>query len=128
MTNLWTSDVTGLIVAAVAAIGLAAITTGVVDVVRGLGRTPYTNATLLLALTGFRRAMIGLMLAGMAGAWHWDALWLLLLTLGLGGEETLESSMMIWALRHHRSHTPARRSRARVGSLQRPFGSQPVTG
>ena len=114
MTNLWTSDVMGLIVAASASAGFAAITTGVVDVVRGLGRAPYTNATLLLALTGFRRAMIGLMLAGVAGAYHWDALWLLLLTLGIGGEETLESSMMIWALRHHRSDDPARRSKRHV--------------
>ena len=126
MIDGWTSDAPGLIVLAAAAVGLAAIATGLIDVGRGLTGAPSTNATLLLALTGFRRAMLGLMLAGTAGAWHWDALWLLLLTLGIGGEETLESSMMIWALRHHRPDAPADGARARVAPLQRPPQQQPV--
>lgn len=50
-------------------------------------------------MTGFRLLLFGLALAGVGAAWLWQIQWLLLLSLAIGGEETLESSIAISALR-----------------------------
>lgn len=50
-------------------------------------------------MTGFRLLLFGLALAGLGAAWLWQIQWLLLLSLAIGGEETLESSIAIAALR-----------------------------
>lgn len=60
-------------------------------------------------MLGFRRALIGLALMGIGAAWWWQLGWLLALALIIGGEEILESSICIFALREQR------RGRNRVG-------------
>ena len=50
-------------------------------------------------LRGFRRAVVGLCLAGIAVAWAWQIPWLFIVSLGILGEELLETSVMIEVLR-----------------------------
>ncbi len=57
---------------------------------------------LLPWIQGFRLSIIGLALAGLGAAWAWHLAWLLVLSLAIGGEETLESSIVIFALRRGR--------------------------
>lgn len=47
----------------------------------------------------FRFAVIGLCLAGIGASWNWHIGWLFALSLIIGGEELLESSVHIAALR-----------------------------
>ena len=47
---------------------------------------------------GFRRAIVGLAIAGIAAAWLWQIDWILVLSLVIGGEELLESTLHIQAL------------------------------
>jgi hypothetical protein len=111
----------------VAAVALLAL--GVVTAVRGVRRCrdafPRPRAASMQPLgwmRGFRLTMIGLALAGVGAAWLWDLGWLLLLSLAIGGEETLESSIAIHALRgQQRSGTVAERtasSMAAAGGIQ----------
>ena len=46
--------------------------------------------------------MIGLALAGSGAGWLFDQTWLVVLSLAIGDEETLESSVMHFALTHRR--------------------------
>lgn len=66
------------------------------DSVRRPVRDPGKNLTWM---RGFRLAVIGLAVAGVGAAWLWHLGWLLALALAIGGEETLESSICIAALR-----------------------------
>ena len=56
-------------------------------------------ANLATWIQGFRLSIIGLAVVGIGGAWAWHLLWLLVLSLAIGGEEVLESSIVIFALR-----------------------------
>jgi len=60
------------------------------------------SGKLLTWIQGFRLSIIGLALAGLGVAWAWHLDWLLVLSLAIGGEETLESSIVIFALRRGR--------------------------
>ena len=60
------------------------------------------SGKLLTWIQGFRLSIIGLALTGLGVAWAWHLTWLLVLTLAIGGEETLESSIVIFALRRGR--------------------------
>ncbi len=62
-------------------------------------RDPSKNLTII---TGFKLTVIGLAIAGIAAAWAWGILWLLVLSLVVGGEETLELSIHAYALRRGR--------------------------
>ena len=53
----------------------------------------------LALLRGFRGGIVGLALAGLGAAWCWQLGWLLGLSLIIGGEELLESTVVIAALR-----------------------------
>ena len=53
-------------------------------------------------IQGFRLSIIGLALVGIGAAWAWQLTWLLVLSLAIGGEETLESSIVIYALKKGR--------------------------
>jgi len=53
----------------------------------------------LALLQGFRGGIVGLALAGLGAAWCWQLGWLLGLSLIIGGEELLESTVVIAALR-----------------------------
>src|SRR5215471_6767567 len=63
-------------------------------------RRPRTAAgTDMIYLRGFRLTIWGLTLLGLAAAWIWHLGWLLVLALVICGEETLECSLAISALR-----------------------------
>ena len=55
-------------------------------------------AKALTWVRGFRLLMIGLALAGSRAGWLLDQTWLIVLSLAIGGEEMLESSIMHFAL------------------------------
>ena len=60
----------------------------------------------LTIVQSFRIGIIGLCLAGVGTGWLWDSTWLLGLSLIIGGEELLESSVIIKALKE----SPAKKS------------------
>jgi len=69
---------------------------------RGVVHAPEhrANRRLLDGLSGFRLAVIGLCALGVGASWMWQISWLLGLSLIIGGEELLESTVLIAALRH----------------------------
>lgn len=69
---------------------------------RGLAHDPRRRATrrLLEGLSGFRLCVVGLAVTGVGAAWMWQIGWLFALALIIGGEELLESTVLIAALRH----------------------------
>jgi hypothetical protein len=56
---------------------------------------------------GMRLAIIGLSLAALAASWVWGQLWLFILALAFGGEELLETSTMLFAMRRGRGSVHA---------------------
>jgi hypothetical protein len=58
------------------------------------------SAQLIPLMVGFRAFMIGLALIGIGIAWVWHLPWLLVLSLASGAGETLETSLILFALRH----------------------------
>ena len=64
----------------------------------GLLRPLRDPAKVLTWVRGFRLSMIGLALAGSGAGWLFDQTWLIVLSLAIGGEETLESSIIHFAL------------------------------
>ncbi len=48
---------------------------------------------------GFRAAIVGLAIVALGASWMWQQLWVLLLALAIGGEELLETSVILFALR-----------------------------
>ena len=84
--------------AALMAAGLALLSHGLL---RGFGamRRPRRDASKMASvIRGFRLAVVGLALAALGAAWAWHMTWLLVLALVIGGEETLESTLIIFAL------------------------------
>ena len=75
---------------------------GGVLVVLGLRRMwqPFRGPIDAMAwMTGFRLGVVGLALVGVGLAWLWQQVWLLAIALGVGGEELLESSAYVAALK-----------------------------
>ncbi len=75
----------------------------------GIRRPTRDPAKLVTWARGFRLSIIGAALAAIAAAWLWHVLWLLVLALVIGGEETLEGTLIIFALtrgRHVRLRIP----------------------
>jgi hypothetical protein len=64
----------------------------------GITRPLRDPAKVITWVRGFRLSMIGLALAGAGAGWLLDQTWLIVLSLAIGGEETLESSIMHFAL------------------------------
>jgi hypothetical protein len=64
----------------------------------GITRPMRDPAKVITWVRGFRFSMIGLALAGAGAGWLLDQTWLIVLSLAIGGEETLESSIMHFAL------------------------------
>jgi hypothetical protein len=69
---------------------------------------------LVTLMEGFRLSIIGLALTGIGAAWVWHLTWLLALSLVIGGGETLESSIDIFALRRWSHFKPERPTRGLV--------------
>ncbi len=63
-------------------------------------------------MQGFRFAVIGLSIAGLGAAWFWSIGWLAALSLIIGGEELLESSFAIAAVRNGPEAEALTKSRA----------------
>ena len=68
---------------------------------QGLLRAVRGDAAQLVPLMeGFRATIIGLALVGIGAAWIWHLPWLLAISLAVGGGETMETSLILFALRH----------------------------
>jgi hypothetical protein len=65
---------------------------------------------MLHRIEGFRLTVFGLVLIGVGAAVIWQAQWLLLLALGIGFVEILESSTLIAIWRLGRRRNPAQRA------------------
>ncbi len=63
-------------------------------------------------IRSFQIAVVGLAVVGVAAAWVWRQPWLLVVALGIVGEELLEPSRILTALKRHPSRPPTGR---RVG-------------
>lgn len=64
----------------------------------GITRPLRDPAKVITWVRGFRLTMIGLALAGTGAGWLLGQTWLIVLSLAIGGEETIESSIMHFAL------------------------------
>jgi hypothetical protein len=103
---LWTSP-----------IAFAVIALGLILVWRGLrggrdgGRALLgQRIDMLHRIEGFRLMVFGLVLVGVGAAVIWEAQWLLLLALGIGFVEILESSALIAVWKSHRRRDAAPRA------------------
>jgi len=56
------------------------------------------SGKVLMFFRGFRMSIIGLALIGIGAGWMWDQTWLILLSAVIGIEETIESSIDVFAL------------------------------
>jgi hypothetical protein len=98
-------------------IAFAVIGLGVMLVWRGLrGGRDGERALLgqqidmLNRIEGFRLTVFGLVLVGIGAALFWRAQWLLLLSVGIGFVEILESSALIAVWKSNHRHDEARRA------------------
>lgn len=82
-------------------IGGALVVHGASRWVRG-GRGRGDSRRVLSMIQGFRLAIVGLALAGVAIGLMTDRTWVVILSLAIAGEEVLETSIMIAALRAER--------------------------
>jgi hypothetical protein len=80
-------------------VGLGVAVWGLHGGVAGARRAARDPGRALALLRGFRVGVIGLALAGLGAAWWWQLGWLAALSLIIGGEELLESTVIITALR-----------------------------
>lgn len=85
--------------AAPAAVGAVLVLRGLRLLGNGLGLSIWDPDKSLTLVRGFRWGVTGLAVMALAAAWQWHLLWLLLLALAIGGEELLESSLVVAALR-----------------------------
>lgn len=82
---------------ALLALGLLVFARGAWGTATGFRRAIPERAAAYMA--GFRMGIIGLAIAGVAGAWIWQQAWVLVLALIIGGEELCESSWALYVLR-----------------------------
>lgn len=67
----------------------------------GLRCAVHGDAAQLLAfIVGFRTTIWGLALMGIGAAWLWHLTWLFIISLAIGCGETLETFLILFALRH----------------------------
>lgn len=83
------------IAAALAIIGLQLVWRGLRGGANGERALLLRRTDMLSRIEGFRLTVFGLVLLGVAAAIAWQAQWLLLLALGIGFVEILESSTLI---------------------------------
>ena len=111
MTNFINSSQETLIFLA-SAFGLISIWLGLRGVLSG-------KAGMLGRIEGFRLVVFGLVLVGLAASILWQARWLVLLSLGIGLVEILESSALIAVLKWDRRHEARRVGLSKVVDLAR---------
>jgi hypothetical protein len=95
-----------------AAIGLIAIWLGLRGLLSG-------SAGMLGRMEGFRLVVIGLVLVGLAIAFMWQLRWLVLLSLGIGFVEILESSTLIAVWKWGRGREAKQSGLPRIGVTTR---------
>jgi hypothetical protein len=102
--------------ASLVGLGLAAAIWSAYRGVRQARRVRDPQRALAL-MRGFRLSVVGLAVAALGLAWWWQIGWLLGLALVIGGEELLESSVVIAALQHapHTHDSEAAASAGRDG-------------
>jgi hypothetical protein len=67
----------------------------------GLLRAVHGDSTQLVPfIKGFRATIWGLALMGIGAAWLWHLTWLVVISLAIGCGETLETFLILFALRH----------------------------
>jgi hypothetical protein len=67
----------------------------------GLRRAVHgDSAQLVPFIKGFRATIWGLALMGIGAAWLWHLTWLFVISLAIGCGETLETFLILFALRH----------------------------
>ncbi|MEX2238986.1 MAG: hypothetical protein WEB00_15820 [Dehalococcoidia bacterium] len=65
----------------------------------GLTSPLHRDDRAVAAMSGFRQLVVGLAIAGLIAGLTWDIAWLLWLSVAIGVEELLETSIAVWALR-----------------------------
>ncbi len=88
--------------AAIMAAGGLAFAFGARELTRAFRLSVWDRERPIVHVAGFRRAVVGLAVAGVGAAWLSQQLWVLLLALAVGGEELLETSIILFALRRGR--------------------------
>ena len=88
--------------AALAILGVQLVWRGLRGNAAGERALVSRRADMLSRIEGFRLTVFGLVLLGVAAAVVWQAQWLLLLALGIGFVEILESSTLIAVWRRSR--------------------------
>jgi hypothetical protein len=84
------------------AAGLALFVYGAETLLRALRISIWDLDRPIVWVGGFRAAIIGLAVLALGASWLWQQFWLLLLALAIGGEELLETSVILFALRRGR--------------------------
>jgi multisubunit Na+/H+ antiporter MnhB subunit len=97
---------------ALMALGLGASLLGLLTLAGGLRRSDWDREKPVAFTSGLRLAIVGLAVAALGASWVWQQLWLLLLALAIGGEELLETSVILYTLRRGR-RLEAQRSASR---------------
>ncbi len=89
--------------------GGALMALGMIVAVYGFSRLPawrsvsaFDGSKALVFVSGLRAILVGFAIAGVGGAWVWQQLWVLLISLAIGGEELLETSFVLYVLRRGR--------------------------
>ena len=72
----------------------------------------FDGSKALVFVSGLRAVLVGFAIAGVGGAWVWQQLWVLLISLAIGGEELLETSVVLFVLRRGRRMEQAARETA----------------
>jgi len=88
--------------AAIMAAGFALFLSGALGLARALRISIWDMNRPIVWIVGFRAAIIGLAVVALGAAWLSQQLWVLLLALAVGGEELLETSVILFALRRGR--------------------------
>lgn len=84
---------------AMMAAGALGFAFGVLTMIRS-ARIPYRDRSKpVVWISGFRMAIVALAVAGVGAAWLSQQLWVLLIALAIGGEELLETSVILFVLR-----------------------------
>jgi len=94
VTASWQSYAAWVLIVA----GTPLLAAGLAIELDGITRPLRDPAKVITWVRGFRLSMIGLALAGAGAGWLFDQTWVIVLSLAIGGEETLESSIMHFAL------------------------------
>lgn len=87
--------------------GLGFSTFGVATLGRALRISVWHADRNIVWMRGFRVAIVGLAIAGVGTAWLTQQFWVLLIALAIGGEELLETSVLLYTLRRGRRIQPS---------------------